>query len=40
MKKIILNVTTIFLLVFSIAFFGFQTAGQTNTDNFTLKKGK
>ena len=39
MRKIILNVTTIFLLVFSIAFLGFQTAGQTNTDDFTLKKG-
>ena len=39
MRNIILNVTTIFLLVFSIAFLEFQTAGQTNADDFTLKKG-
>jgi peptide-methionine (S)-S-oxide reductase len=35
----ILNVPTIFLLVFSLALLGFQTEGQTNSENFTLKKG-
>jgi peptide-methionine (S)-S-oxide reductase len=39
MRKNILNVNTILLLVFYFALLGFQTAGQTNTDNFTLKKG-
>jgi len=39
MRKNILNVNTIFLSVFSFALLGFQTAGQTITDNFALKKG-
>jgi peptide-methionine (S)-S-oxide reductase len=39
MRKIILNVTTIFFVGVFLCIFGFQTAGQTNTDNFTLKKG-
>jgi peptide-methionine (S)-S-oxide reductase len=38
-RKIILNITVILSLVFSTAFLGFQTAGQNNADNFTLKKG-
>jgi len=39
MKKIILNFSTVFLLVFSFALLGSQTEGQTKTDNFLLKKG-
>jgi len=39
MRKIILNITIILSLVFSIALFGFPTVGQTNKNNFTLKKG-
>jgi len=37
--KIILNITITLMLVFFFALLGFQTAGQTNKDNFTLKKG-
>ncbi len=39
MRKNILNVNTMFLVIFSFALLGFQIAGQNNTDNFTLKKG-
>lgn len=39
MRKNILNVNVVFLSIFSFALLGFQTAGQTITDNFTLKKG-
>jgi len=39
MRKNIFNVNTILLLVFYFTLLGFQTAGQTSTDNFTLKKG-
>ncbi len=39
MKKIILNVSAICFLVISFALLGLQTAGQTNMDIFTLKKG-
>ena len=39
MRKIILYVTAILLFVISVALSGFRTAGETNTDNFILKKG-
>jgi peptide-methionine (S)-S-oxide reductase len=39
MRKIILYVTAILLFVISFALSGFRTAGETNTDNFILKKG-
>lgn len=37
-RKIVLNISL--LLVFSFALLVTKTAGQTNTDNFTLKKGE